>query len=71
MVRLVVYNTLGQEVATLLNGESGPGFQSVKWTAQDAAGRALPSGVYFYELRASAPSEAKMAPIGKKMILSK
>src|ERR1051325_2626748 len=71
MVRLVVYNTVGQEVATLLNGESGPGFESVNWTAQDAAGRALPSGVYFYELRAGSPSQSNVAPVGMKMILSK
>jgi photosystem II stability/assembly factor-like uncharacterized protein len=71
MVRLIVFNSLGQEVATLLNGESGPGYTSVNWLAQDGNGRSLPSGIYFYELRAGSPASAAEASLGKRMVLLK
>jgi len=59
-VKLVIYNLLGQEVATLVNGEQEPGRYNVKF---DASG--LPSGIYFYRLEAG-----KFVDV-KKMILVK
>ncbi len=44
---LRIYNTLGEEIATLVNQEQAPGEYSVQF---DATG--LASGVYFYTLRA-------------------
>ena len=46
-VSLVVYDVLGREVATLVNGELGSGFHSVVWQADDVA-----SGTYFAVLTA-------------------
>jgi hypothetical protein len=46
-VTLTVFNTLGQQVATLVNGSEDPGNYDVRF---DAAG--LASGVYFYRLQA-------------------
>jgi len=57
---LKVYDLLGREVATLLNEEKPSGIYEVEW---NAAG--LPSGVYFYQLRADGFVETK------KMILMK
>jgi hypothetical protein len=45
-VLLAVYNTLGQQVATLIHGEQGSGSYEVKFDAS-----ALASGVYFYRLQ--------------------
>src|SRR5258707_9469737 len=52
-VRLSVFNILGQEVATLVNGMMGAGFQSVEWNTANREGAALPSGVYLYRLQAT------------------
>ena len=51
MVSLRVYNVLGQEVATLVNGRQEAGSYSVTFNSNDVA-RSLSSGVYFYRLDA-------------------
>jgi 5'-nucleotidase/UDP-sugar diphosphatase len=50
-VSLKVYNTLGQEVATLVNGENTAGRHEVVWDASN-----VPSGVYFYRIEANGAS---------------
>lgn len=51
MVRLKVYNLLGQLVCTLVDGYQGPGEYSVVWDGRSAEGWRVASGVYTYELR--------------------
>jgi hypothetical protein len=53
-VKLVVFNTLGQLVATLFDGEQGPGYHEARF---DAAG--LPGGVYFYRITADDFTQTK------------
>ena len=53
-VALTVFNSLGQRVAVLQNGEQEAGYHEVKF---DASG--LSSGVYFYRLRAGDFVETK------------
>ncbi|MCC6477446.1 choice-of-anchor J domain-containing protein [bacterium] len=48
-VSLVVFNSLGQEVATLVNGPMTAGSHSISFNATE-----LPSGLYFAQLRAGA-----------------
>ncbi len=54
LVTLKVYNSLGQEVAMLVNGKKASGRYKVEFEA----GR-LPNGVYVYELRAGEFSKAR------------
>jgi len=53
-VTLTVFNTLGQQVATLVNGELDAGFHEVKFDAAK-----LSSGVYLYQLHAGAYVETR------------
>lgn len=59
-VRLKVFDLLGREIATLVNGNFSPGSHTVQW---DASSR--PSGVYMYRLEVNGASQTK------KMVLTK
>ncbi len=59
-VTLKIYNVLGSEVATLVNGNQMPGSYTIQFD-----GRNLSSGLYFYSITAGKFSETR------KMILSK
>ncbi|MCX6134760.1 MAG: carboxypeptidase regulatory-like domain-containing protein [Ignavibacteriales bacterium] len=50
-ISLVVYNLLGQKVATLVEGLLEQGTHAVTWNGRDAHGFQLSSGVYFYTLK--------------------
>ena len=47
-VNLTVYNVLGQEVVTLLDGSVNAGVHAVSWNGTDSVGRQVSSGLYFY-----------------------
>jgi hypothetical protein len=53
-VKLSVFNTLGQQVATLLQGNLDAGFHSVEFGASD-----LSAGLYFYKLEAGAFTQTR------------
>lgn len=58
--KLIVYDQMGREIETLVNGRLAPGSYKYEWNAAD-----YPSGVYFYKLMADEFVETK------KMILIK
>ncbi len=64
-VTLVVFNVLGQEVATLLNGNITSGSHNVTFDASK-----LNSGVYLYKIEANAVDGSRFTSV-KKMILTK
>jgi hypothetical protein len=51
-VSVKVYNMLGQEVATLVNGVQKAGEQSVVWHGTNNFGQAVSSGLYLYRIQA-------------------
>lgn len=59
-VKLIVYNQLGQSVATLVNERLSAGSYSVDWNA-----RGLPSGIYYYRIKASVFTQTR------KLLLTK
>ena len=62
-MKLEIYNILGQLVTTLVNEEKQPGEYTVFWNGKDMHGRDVPSGVYFYRMKAGEFTDVK------KMIL--
>ena len=49
-VTLKIYNTVGQEIFSLVNGYYESGFHSATWYGQNKFGNPVPSGIYFYKL---------------------
>jgi hypothetical protein len=66
MVRLTVYNTLGQEVARLVDAVETAGYKSTTFD-----GATLPSGVYFYRLNAVGVSSRTSYTKVMKMMMIK
>ena len=48
--KLVIYNTLGQVVRTLVDEAREPGLYKVRWDGRDNGGYVVASGVYIYQL---------------------
>jgi hypothetical protein len=49
-VKIVVYNTLGQEVRTLVDNQKLAGDYTANWDARDAQGQDVASGIYLYRM---------------------
>lgn len=64
-VSLVVYNLLGQRIATLVDAVIPPGRYETEWNGRDENGVSVSSGIYFYHLGAGDYSETL------KMVLMK
>ena len=67
-VNLRAYNTLGQEVAKLVNTKLAAGYHDVVWDGKNSAGVGLGSGVYFVRFEAS-PTDGSDGFIGVKKVL--
>lgn len=52
-VRIVLYDILGQEVRTLINGTKEPGYHSVVWDATDNNGKPVSGGIYIYSIQSN------------------
>jgi len=68
-VKLVVYNMLGQEVATLLNEQRSTGTHNIIWNSSNTNGVNLSSGIYFYKLNAVANNGKEFQQIRKMVLL--
>jgi hypothetical protein len=51
-VTLKIYNTLGQEVATLVNDVQTAGYKTAIWNGTNDFGASVASGIYIYTLKA-------------------
>ncbi len=58
-IRLMIYNVLGQQVATPVNGTMKPGYKSIRWNGTDQFGKPLPSGMYIYQIQSASFNAVK------------
>jgi hypothetical protein len=58
-VTLLIYNTVGQKIATLGEKEQTAGSKTVTWNGTDDNGTLLSSGIYFYQLKAGEFNQTK------------
>jgi cytochrome c553 len=69
-VKLNVYNTVGQLVVTLANGDFTAGNYKANWNGRDMNGRMVASGVYLYRLEVAGQSGNDFS-LTKKMVFAK
>ncbi len=58
-VVIQIYNTLGREIVTLVDGQYSAGSHRVRWNGRNSSGEVLASGVYFYQLRAGSFNQVR------------
>ena len=69
-VTLKVYDILGVEIATLVQGEQPAGWHSAAWNGTNSHGAPVGSGLYIYRLEATSPGAAGFVR-QQKMLLVK
>ena len=49
-VKIVIFNLLGERIATLVDRDLQAGFYTTKWNGKADSGKPLASGLYFYKM---------------------
>ncbi|NQS97819.1 MAG: T9SS type A sorting domain-containing protein [candidate division Zixibacteria bacterium] len=65
MVKLRIYNTLGQRVAVLLDCQQAAGSYQLKWNGRGADRSPLPSGTYIVRLSTENTNQARIIQLLK------
>lgn len=65
LVKLEIYNLLGQKVKTLVGDYQSVGAHQILWDGKNEAGKVVSSGIYFYRLEVNGVTQ------NKKMVLLK
>ncbi len=71
VARIVVYNILGQEIATLRDGLASAGAHSVTWDGKDGRGKTVAGGLYLVRFTAFNAAGAQQYSQMRKMVLVK
>ncbi|MBI5022339.1 MAG: T9SS type A sorting domain-containing protein [Ignavibacteriales bacterium] len=56
---LIIYDILGNRIATLMNGTFKPGKYEIAWNGSNDFGSVVPSGVYIYKFEAGSFTQTK------------
>lgn len=68
-VTLKIYNMMGHEITTLVNGNIEAGYQNVIWDGKDSHGNPVSSGMYLYRLVAISRESDREFHMTRKMVL--
>ena len=49
-IKIVIYNSLGEKVKTLIPDYSSTGFHTISWDSKNEAGEIVSSGMYYYKI---------------------
>ena len=58
-VKVEIFNTLGENVNTLVNQNQDAGEYSINWNGKSSSGQSLASGTYFYRIKAGSLCRSK------------
>ena len=64
-VRIDVFNTVGQQLAALVDEDLSAGLYEVSWKAIDKNGRRVSTGIYFYRMQAGNFSDTRSVTLLK------
>jgi flagellar hook assembly protein FlgD len=62
-VKVSIYNSIGEQLTTLVNEYKSAGNYSVDWNAKDSKGKQLGNGLYLFKLEAGNKSVQTMKSI--------
>lgn len=68
-MELMIFDILGREVKTVMNGIESIGFKSIVWDGKDDDGNNVPSGMYIYHFNAKPFESDKQFHKIMKMVL--
>jgi hypothetical protein len=68
-VTIVVFNLVGQRIATLVDGERSAGYHAEVWDGHNDNRNTVASGVYIYQIEATATDGSERFSSVKKMLL--
>jgi hypothetical protein len=69
VVRIVVYDVLGRQVALLANGSYTSGTYSLQWNGRSEHGFSMPSGVYYVRMSTSSANGEQFTTMRKMVLL--
>ncbi|MDZ7268990.1 MAG: right-handed parallel beta-helix repeat-containing protein [candidate division KSB1 bacterium] len=70
-VQLHIYNSTGQLVRTLVDGEMAQGWHELSWDGRDQTGQTMATGIYLYRLTAQDASGGTLFSETRRMIMVK
>jgi hypothetical protein len=68
-VKLNIFNSLGEEVALLVNGNIPAGYYDYEWNGTNNSGHKVSSGMYFYRIEIEGVSGQKFVNVKKMMLI--
>jgi parallel beta-helix repeat protein len=70
-VEVIIYDIMGREVKTLVNGNNGIGYKEVVWDGRNNEGRQVSSGIYICRLKATSITDLSVFEKSIKLMLVK